>query len=94
MNVPVIPHAEHLGYGGVIGEMETRHLRTRWAASGYGSALVAFVVSAFFFVDVFGEYFVNTSYFFALGWWYEFTIATVTAAAGAILAFVTYFRRK
>jgi len=74
--------------------MQTHHLSTRWTASGYGSALAAFVVSAFFLVDVLGEYFANISYFFALGWWYEFTIATVTAAAGAILAALTYIRRR
>lgn len=73
--------------------MQNSHLSTRWAFSGYGSAVVAFVISAFFFVDVFGEYFVNTSYFFALGYWYEVTVAVVAAVAGAILALATYFRR-
>jgi len=74
--------------------MQTRHLSMRWTARGYGTALVAFVVSAFFLIDVFGEYFVNTSYFFALGWWYEFAIATVAAAAGVILAGLTYYWRR
>lgn len=74
--------------------MQTRHLSMRWTASGYGTALVAFVVSAFFLIDVFGEYFVNTSYFFALGYWYEFAIATIGAAAGVILAGLTYYRRR
>lgn len=74
--------------------MQTHHLSTRWTASGYGSALVAFVASAIFLVDVFGEYFRNTSYFFALGWWYEFAIAIVTAAAGVFLAALTYVRHR
>jgi len=74
--------------------MQSRHLSARWAFSGYGSALAAFVVSVLFFVDVFGEYFVNTSYLFAIGWWYEFTIAAIAGVVGAILAFVTYFKRR
>ena len=73
--------------------MQNSHLSTRWAISGYGTALVAFVVSALFFVDVFGEYFVNTSYLFAIGYWYEVAIAAVTAVAGAVLALVTRWRR-
>ena len=73
--------------------METRHLSTRMTASGYGSAVAAFIVSAFFLVDVFGEYFVNTSYFFSISIWYEFTIAAVAAAAGIILAALTFRRR-
>jgi hypothetical protein len=74
--------------------LETRHLSTRWAETGYGTALVAFVVSAFFFVDVFGEYFVNTSYVFDLALWIEATVAIVAAAAGVILAGLTYVWRK
>ena len=62
-------------------------------ASGYGGSLVAFIVSALFLVDVFGEYFVNTSYLFPINIWYEFTIAAVAAAVGIILAALTYRRR-
>ncbi len=47
-------------------ELETRPLNTRWAETGYASALPAFVVSVLFFVDVLGEYFVNTSYLFSI----------------------------
>jgi hypothetical protein len=74
--------------------MQTRHLSRRMEASGYGTALVAFVISALFLVDVFGEYLVNTSYLFAMGWWYEFTLAIVAAAAGVILAGVTFFKDR
>jgi hypothetical protein len=74
--------------------LETRHLSTRWAETGYGTALAAFVVSAFFFVDVFGEYFVNTSYFLSVDLWIETTVAIVAAAAGAIVAGLTYLWRK
>ena len=73
--------------------MESHHLSTRWLTTGYGTALTAFVVSALFLVDVFGEYLVNTSYLFPLAFWIEVTVATVTAAAGAILALATYRRR-
>jgi len=70
------------------------HLSTRGAELGYGSAIVAFAVSALFFVDVVGEYFLNTSYLFNLAYWYEFSTATVAAAAGVILAAYTYVRRR
>lgn len=75
--------------------MQTGHdLSRRGAELGYGTSLIAFVVSALFFVDVVGEYFVNTSYLFALGFWYEFAIAAVAAAAGVILAAYTFVRRR
>ena len=73
--------------------MEISHLSRSWMAAGIVSAVFALGLASFFAVDVIGEYFVNTSYFFALGWWYEFAIATVSAAAGAIVAIVTYWRR-
>lgn len=73
--------------------MERHHLGTRWLATGYGSAIVAFAVSALFLIDVFGEYMVNTSYLFPLAFWIEVTVATVTAAVGVILAVATYWRR-
>lgn len=74
--------------------MQTRHLSTRWTETGYGTALAAFVVSVFFFVDAFGEYFVSTSYFFSVDLWVETTVAIVAAAAGAILACLTYIWRR
>ncbi len=54
----------------------------------------AFVVSAFFFVDAFGEYFVNTSYFFSVDLWIETTVAIVAAAAGVLVAGLTYLKRR
>ena len=75
-------------------QMHVGHnLSTRWLATGYGSALAAFVVSVLFFVDVFGEYLVNTSYLFPIAFWIEATAAIVAAAVGAILAAATYWRR-
>ena len=74
--------------------MEIHHLSRSWTAAGVASSLVAFAVAAFFTTDVIGEYFVNTSYFFALGWWYEFTIAIVTAAVGLAVAAYTYFTHR
>ena len=73
--------------------METRHLSTSWTYAGYGSSLAAFVVSAFFFLDVFGEYFVNTSYLFPLALWVETTVAIVAAVTGVILGYLTYRSR-
>ena len=74
--------------------METHQLRTRWLASGYGTALAAFVVSAIFWTDVLGQYVVKTTYFLGgFGYWYELTYACIAAAAGAILACATYWRR-
>ncbi len=74
--------------------MQTRRLSTRWAETGYASALAAFVVSAFFFVDAFGEYFVNTSYFFSVDLWIETSVAIVAAAAGVLVAGLTYLKRR
>lgn len=74
--------------------MEIRHFSRAWTATEIFSAVIAFGLAVFFAADVVGEYFVNTSYFFALGWWYEFTIATATAVIGAVLAALLYFRRK
>jgi hypothetical protein len=74
--------------------LEIRHYSRAWTAAEIFSAVIAFGLAAFFAADVVGEYFANTSYFFALGWWYEFTIAIVTAAAGAVLAGLLYFRRR
>lgn len=71
-----------------------RHLSTRWTEAGYGTAVVALFVSALFLVDVFGEWLVNTSYLFALGYWYEVAIASVAAAAGIILAAITFYKRR
>ena len=57
--------------------MGATHLSNSWAATGNGVALAAFIVSAFFFVDVFGEYFVNISHFFSLDRWIEAIVAIV-----------------
>ncbi len=46
--------------------------------------------SAFFFVDAFGEYFVNASYFFSVDLWIEATVSIVAAVTGAILSGLTY----
>jgi len=69
------------------------HMSTRWLATGYGTSLASFVISALFFTDVFGEWFANTSYIFPIANWIEATVACLAAAAGAVLAIVTYWRR-
>ena len=69
------------------------HMSTRWLATGYGTSLAAFVVSALFFVDVFGEWLVNTSYIFPIAYWIEVTTALVACAVGVVLAAATYWRR-
>ncbi|HEX4921545.1 MAG TPA: hypothetical protein VFV92_12495 [Candidatus Bathyarchaeia archaeon] len=68
-------------------------MSTRWLATGYGTSLAAFVVSALFFVDVFGEWLVNTSYIFPVAYWLEVTAALVACAFGVVLAAATYWRR-
>ncbi len=60
---------------------------------GYGGALVAVVVAAFFAADVMGEYFLNTSYLFAIDYWYEATIMTAAAIVAVALAYFTYHYR-
>lgn len=69
------------------------HMSTRWLATGYGTSLAAFVVSALFFVDVLGEWLVNTSYIFPVAYWIEVTAAFVAGAVGVVLAAATYWRR-
>jgi len=69
------------------------HMSTRWLATGYGTSLASFVISTLFFIDVFGEWFVNTSYIFPIAYWIESTVAVVAAAVGAVLAIATYWRR-
>jgi hypothetical protein len=74
--------------------MQTRTLGTASTVLGYCAAGCAFILSALFLTDVFGEYFVNTSYFFALGMWYEFAIAIVAVAAFVAVVGWLYYRRR
>lgn len=73
--------------------MESHHMSTRWLATGYGTSIASFLISALFFVDVFGEWLANTSYLFPIAFWIEATVAIVAAAVGAVLAIATYWRK-
>jgi hypothetical protein len=74
--------------------MQTRNLTVASTAVAVCAASCSLVVSALFLSDVFGEYFLNTSYFFAMGWWFEFGFSILAVAAFVTVVAVLYRRRR
>jgi hypothetical protein len=73
--------------------METRHLNKTVTATGFCASLCALCLALMFVADVSFVYFANASYYFALGFSYEFTIAAVALVAG-IAGFRYFYQHR
>ncbi len=73
--------------------VETTHLNKTLTATGFCACLCAVCLAVIFTADLSFVYFANASYYFALGFWYEFTIAAAALVAG-IVGFRYFYRHR
>jgi len=73
--------------------VETTHLNKTVTATGFCASLCSLCLAVIFVTDISFVYFASASYYFALGFWYEFAISAVALFAG-IAGFRYFYRHR